>query len=223
MIPASLRHPSVVVCALACVLATGVLTAHAFFPRGAGCPLLTDGRAPSENFLADPLPLPAVAMLGTDGKPFTMDSLKGRVWVCDFFLTRCTGICPALNRRFSDLSRDLDADMKYAGVGLLSIAVDPAFDTPEVLKKHQAQLAAGPRWVHATWKDQDTAWKTIEEAFKLPVGPADASDPTTPVMHSDKIVLVDAKGRIRGYYGGRDEKEVKMLRNDLDLLLEEKP
>jgi len=225
VIPASLRHPSVVLCAITCVLATGVLTAHAFFPRGAGsaCPWPGARAAPSENFLAEPLPLPAMEFLGTDGKAFAMESLKGRVWLCDFFLTRCTGICPALNRRFSDLSKDLDADMKYAGVGLLSVAVDPAFDTPEVLAKHRAQMEAGPRWLHATWKDQDTAWKTIREAFLLEVGPADASDKTTPVMHSDKVVLVDAKGRIRGYYGGRDEREMKMLKNDLDLLLEEKP
>ena len=61
MIPASLRHPSVVVCAIACVLATGILTAHAFFPRGAGgaCPWPMDGGKPSENFLTEPLPLHA--------------------------------------------------------------------------------------------------------------------------------------------------------------------
>lgn len=225
MIPASLRHPSVVVCAAACVLATGILTAHVFFPRGAGvaCPWPGSGArtAQSEKFLTDPLPLPPLELVDVEGAALTLDSLKGRVWLCDFFLTRCNGICPALNKRMHDLGKDLDTDMKYAGVGLLSITVDPVHDTPAVLKGHRARLEAGPRWLHATWKDEKTAWRTIEEGFKLPVGPADKSDTSTPIMHSDLIVLVDAKGRIRGYYGGRDEREMKMLRGDLDRLLAE--
>lgn len=222
MLPASLRHPSVVLCALSCVLATGVLTAHAFFPRSSlsACPWPASGARTSDCFMAEPLPPPALNLVDADGKPVTLETLKGRVWLCDFFLTRCQGICPALNARFTALDHALSADPKYANVGLLSIAVDPAHDTPEVLKRHRAQLRLGAdsRWIHATGRDQAATWRMVEEGFKLPVGASDG-DPSTPVMHSDKIVLVDATGRIRGYYGGRDDKEVEMLKNDLDWLL----
>ena len=216
-----LRHPSVILCAVACVAATAMLTAHAFFPRiGPASACLWPMAGPSDNWLPEPLPAPALDLMDADGKPVTMASLQGKVWLCDFFLTRCTGICPALNARFLALDAALSADPKYAGVGLLSVAVDPAHDTPAVLKDHREKLrlSAQSRWLHATSLDQAAAWRMIEEGFKLPVG-ASEGDTSTPVMHSDQIVLLDAKGRIRGYYGGRDDKEIELLRRDLDYLL----
>lgn len=207
----SLRHPSVWICALACLAATGVLTAQVFFPRQAG---------PSDHWLTEPLPPPHLDLVDANDQPVTQATLQGKVWLCDFFLTRCTGICPALATRFIALDQTLSADPKYAQVGLLSIAVDPAHDTPAVLKEHREKLGltASSRWLLATSHDQAAAWRMVEADFKLPVGASDG-DPTTPVMHSDKIVLLDAHGRIRGYYGGRDEKEIQMLKNDLDYLL----
>ncbi len=223
MLPASLRHPSVILCAIACVLATGMLTAHAFLPHSAlsAFPWLTAKAGPSDHFLTDPLPAPTLALLDADGKPVTLETLKGRVWLCDFFLTRCTSICPALTRRFSDFDRDFSADPKYADIGLLSIAVDPAHDTPAVLNDYtKKKLGLGPRsrWVHATGADQAAVREMIRRDFKLFVDDT-AGDPTTPVAHSDKIILLDTRGRIRGYYGGRDEAEMGMLKNDLDYLL----
>jgi protein SCO1/2 len=202
------RHPSVWICALTCAAATCMLTAQAFFSR------------PSDHWLTPPLPAPNIALVDADDRPVTLATLKGKVWLCDFFLTRCTGICPALTGRFMDLDRQLGADSRYAGVGLLSIAVDPAHDVPAVLREHREKLrlSAQSRWVHATSHDPAALWRMVDEGFKLPVG-ASEGDPTTPVMHSDNIVLMDAEGRIRGYYGGRDEKEIELLRRDLDYLL----
>ncbi len=220
MLPASLRHPSVILCALACVAATGVLSVRTFFPQAAFPAWLAPAAKPSDHFLFDPLPAPTLDLLDAEGKPVTLDSLKGRVWLCDFFLTRCKGVCPALTTRFFNFDRDFSADSKYADIGLLSIAVDPAFDTPAVLKAHRAQLALGPasRWLHATGADETAVREMVRRDFKLYVDDAQG-DPDNPVAHSDKIILLDTQGRIRGYYGGRNDEEMRMLKNDLDYLL----
>ena len=41
-------------------------------------------------------------------------------------------------------------------------------------------------------------------------------------MHTENIVLVDAKGRLRGFYDGTDEKAMSQLFNDLTFLLKKK-
>src|SRR5689334_21901663 len=97
----SLRHRSVILCAVACAAATGMLTLHAFFPHiGPPSACLWPAAGPSDKWLAEspaePLAVPDLHLVDAGGQPVTTATLRGRVWLCDFFLTRCTGICPAL-------------------------------------------------------------------------------------------------------------------------------
>jgi protein SCO1/2 len=41
-------------------------------------------------------------------------------------------------------------------------------------------------------------------------------------VHTENIVLVDEKGRLRGFYDGTDSKAMSRLFNDLQVLLEKK-
>jgi cytochrome oxidase Cu insertion factor (SCO1/SenC/PrrC family) len=43
----------------------------------------------------------------------------------------------------------------------------------------------------------------------------------TDFIHSDRFILVDRKGRIRGYYNGTDKKQVDKLIADIRKLLRE--
>lgn len=163
-------------------------------------------------------PVPAFTLIERSGRPLSRDDLAGRPWVADFIFTRCTGMCPALSTRMAELRRRLREQGLQAR--LVSFSVDPSHDTPEVLREYAAHFGADESWLFVTG-DRDALYQLIGQGFRLSVAdrPTEqAADGDELVTHSDRFVLVDAAGRIRGYYHGADLDAVPMLLRDLAAL-----
>lgn len=164
--------------------------------------------------------LPGFTLTASTGGPVGLDDLAGSPWVTDFIFTRCTGICPVLSGRMLELQRRLAAEKPSGGlpaVRLVSISVDPQHDTPEVLAAYAERNGADrSRWLFLTgdWEEIRTL---VGEGFKLGVSRGDPGEvaPGELVTHSDRMVLVDGRGRIRGYYHGTEEDSVERLMADL--------
>src|SRR5262249_33282379 len=78
-------------------------------------------------------------------------------------------------------------------------------DTPEVLKKYAEQYGAdAERWLFLTGNKEDV-YRMIGDGFQLGVEETRgaARTPGNEVIHSSKLALVDRRGRIRGYFDGR--------------------
>src|SRR5262249_7987413 len=82
------------------------------------------------------------------GTPVTQADLRGKVWIADFIFTRCPDVRPVLTTRMRDLQKTLDA--AKADVTLVSISVDPGYDTPDVLKAYASAHGAAPGWLFVT-------------------------------------------------------------------------
>ncbi len=160
-----------------------------------------------------PLPvlstLPAFALTERSGTALTAGDLAGHVWVADFVFTRCPDFCPALTARMGGLQKRLASSDDP--VRLVSFSVDPAHDTPEVLREYATRAGAGPAWLFATGPREALA-ALLREGFK--VAWADDGPPTSPITHSDRFVLVDRRLRIRGYYHGIDAADLERLARD---------
>lgn len=221
MIPPALRHPSVLVTALACLAATAMLTALTLRrPHGSS-------QRHSGQWADNPQPLPPFNLLKPDGSAFTNADMAGQVWVCDFFLTHCRGVCPKLTRVLYDLRAELAADPAFAKVRLLSINVDPEVDTPAVLRDYRAKLELkdDDRWLHVTSASRAETWNLCA-ALHFHVAENPGND-LEPIIHTDRLLLVDAQGRVRGTYKGLDDpvnqvpSDLADLKHDLSLLLQE--
>ena len=88
------------------------------------------------------------------GSTVSTADFKGKIWVANFIFTRCAGPCPMMTSRMAELNQALGN--KATDVELVSITVDPEYDTPEVLKQYGEQAGASPdRWKFLTGpKDQ---------------------------------------------------------------------
>jgi protein SCO1/2 len=142
------------------------------------------------------------------------DELAGKVWVADFIFTQCAGTCPLMTVNMKKLQDALPAEIQ-----LVSFSVDPAHDTPEVLKAYADNNGAdAKRWLFLTG-DKDAMYKLSIDGFKLAL---DATGGTSaePIVHSTRFVLVDRQGRIRGYYGMEDADAMERLKTDAKGLLE---
>jgi protein SCO1/2 len=158
-------------------------------------------------------PVPAFTLTDARGEAVSLDSLRGKVWVAMFFFTSCAGPCPVMVRHMADLAADISSALP---VRFVSITVDPETDTPERLKTYGEGVGADfGRW-HFLTGPMDTIAPLAHEGFKL--GSVDE-----PVFHSDRFVLVDGAGSIRGYFTGTDPEAMLRLRGAIDTLLKDSP
>ncbi len=165
----------------------------------------------------EPLPvykeLPEFSLTNRDGRTVTLGDLAGTPWIADFIFTRCAGICPFMTRQMSRLAGEVPQ-----GVNLVSITADPEHDTPEVLAAYAERHGATENWYFLTGEGE--AVRSLSRyGFLLGLEPATGEGPEAeaePIIHSNRFVLVDGAGRIRGYYDGFEEEEMQRLLADLD-------
>lgn len=154
------------------------------------------------------------------GTKFGVDDLQGRVWVVNFMFTQCTATCPRQAEKIAELQRRAQRWPDWDRIRLLSISVDPEHDTVDTLKDYADLHGAD----HEHWKfltgARDELFRISKDGFKLPVSEA-ARDASTPITHSSKFILVDAEGRIRGYFDGLSEEDFGKLLSDLRAVLSE--
>src|SRR5713101_1968719 len=75
-----------------------------------------------------------------------LSDLKGKVLLVSFVFTTCSGSCPATTHRMSQVQQELKSRglLKDDRVRLLSITLDPARDTPDVLQRYMQLYDADP-------------------------------------------------------------------------------
>lgn len=160
-------------------------------------------------------PVPAANLIDENGRPVTLDSLKGNVVVYDFIFTSCTATCPIMTGAMHELTGKIDDDEP---VRFVSISVDPARDTPEVLRAYAKRHRKDPRWMFLTG-DRDTIVKLSIDGFKLAAGaPAPGGEP---ILHSSRFVVADKSGMVREYYGATDGDAPQHVAKTVRALLKE--
>lgn len=95
-------------------------------------------------------------LVDQNGKPvrFYSDVLQGKTVVINTFFTRCTGICPVMNSTFAKI-QDAFGDRLGKDLFMVSISVDPEYDTPERLREYAKNFKASPGWIFLTGKREN--------------------------------------------------------------------
>lgn len=154
-------------------------------------------------------PAPQFELTNTESQTFSSDTLKGKVWVADFVFTTCAGPCPVMTENLAWIHRSYLLEKEVA---LVTVTVNPDYDSPKVLKEYAAKHQADTASWHFLTGTKEAIHDLAHKGFKL-------GDPENPVFHSPHMALVDAQGQIRGYYNGTDDKEIKRLFKDIARLL----
>ena len=164
----------------------------------------------------EPLPeygsVPEFALTAQDGQSFESKTLAGKIWVADFIYTTCPGPCPRMTSQMHEVQQAVG---KIADVRLVSFTVDPARDTPPVLREYaRVHGAAAGLWYFLTGP-QATLQMLDKDAFKL-------GDVNGRLEHSTRFVLVDGKSRIRGYYDTSESDAIRHVVADVEALARER-
>jgi protein SCO1/2 len=165
--------------------------------------------------------LPQFALLDQTGAARSRADFAGHPFALAMIFTSCTGPCPQLTAAMKKLQDELPAS---SSIRFVSLSVDPAVDTPAVLSSYaKASGADSARWTFLTGEEQ-AIHALIRDGLMLPV---DARRPDEPEAfqptHSSKIVAVDKRGRVRGYYDPTQDGGWQALRDRLRFLEQEMP
>lgn len=165
--------------------------------------------------------IPAFEFTAQNGKTITRDSLAGKIVIADFFFTTCPGICPRMTSNMKLLQDSIENNLSkfHTPIRLLSHTVNPSIDSMSVLADYAKLHDVNPKLWWMVTGNRDSLFNLSTGFYKLPA--MDMSDDTTliePFVHSERFVLLDRDGYIRGYYDGTDSAMVAQLFKDLIVL-----
>jgi protein SCO1/2 len=152
-------------------------------------------------------------LINQNGDTITQEDYKDKIYVADFFFTRCQTICPIMTNnigKLQDLFIDDDAIM------FLSLSVTPEIDSIAVLRDYADRKGV----IDSKWNVTTGAKKHIYElARKSYFSVVDEGDGgLQDFIHTTNFVLIDKKKRIRGIYDGIDDTEIERLIGDIRIL-----
>lgn len=151
------------------------------------------------------------------GKKVSLDDLKGRILVIDFFFTRCPSICPGLARSMKRLQ---DSFLKNDSiVQFISISIDPEHDSVPQLRKFADRYNAN----HDTWWFVTGDKKEIYDfaLHEMKAGLAD-TEVDSAFIHTENFFLLDSNRIVRGWFNGFDTIKQAELVRDIPLLMLER-
>ena len=204
--PVGRGHPSVI---LVLVLAiSGCRPAVEESGRRSEPPLPVAGKVDADEASAANIADTPFTLTDQTGSPFSSDSLRGKVWLGAIFFANCPGPCFRENQAIADLVREI-ADPDFVAV---SLTCDPDNDTPESLRRYADRFEADPaRWKFLTG-NMETIKQIANGTFLLPAEVG---------VHSERGVVFDREGRLRGSYHLLQPDRVKLLEKlILDVLAE---
>jgi protein SCO1 len=172
--------------------------------------LTTTGRAPIETPSAAPLitdadllkdgdVVPDSPLVDQSRTPRPIGSLRGHRVALTFVYTRCPlpDFCPLMDKQFAEVQREIKRSPALADVRLVSVTLDPDFDTPAVLDTHAKGLGADPDLWHFVTGDRDEVLAFAKRFGVI----AEPGEPDT-LVHNLRTALIDSQGRLVKAYSG---------------------
>ncbi|MFC6876360.1 SCO family protein [Flavobacterium myungsuense] len=171
-------------------------------------------------------PAPEFKLTNQDNKTITNANYNGKVYVLEFFFSKCPSICPKMNKNLVTIQNKFFGNPNF---GIASITIDPQNDTPQVLKEHADLLGAKSSNWHFLTGDKKYIYELANKGFNLYAG--ENSKVSGGFEHSGFFALIDKQGNIRCrkdeygnptlYYEGLEAKGVQTIQQDIAILLRE--
>ena len=159
--------------------------------------------------------IPSFSYTNQDSTIVTSESMKGKVWVADFFFSTCPTICPTMTtqmKRLQVMTKDLEDDLQF-----ISFSINPRYDQPSILRRYiKHHGIEANNWQFLTG-DEEATHELGVNSFLVHV--ASDEEAEGGYAHSPAFTLVDKEGIVRGVYIGTDTKDVDRLEKDLRKLL----
>lgn len=153
-------------------------------------------------------PLASIDAMNQDKEKITLQNYQGKPWIMNMIFTNCTTVCMPMTANMAKLQTMLkEQNLNFP---LVSFSVDPAIDTPEVLKeyanKYEADLSNWDFLTGYTAEDIQRLAKSVKTLAEKPEG-------TDQVSHSTKFFLINHNGIALKSYDGVNPPYEEIIRD----------
>jgi len=181
--------------------------------------------------------VPTFEFINQDSVLVSNQDYLGKVFVVDFFFTRCPSICPVMTKNLVEIQNTFEENDDFA---VASFSITPQFDTPEVLREYVEKYKIDTKGWNLMTGDRDGIYELANSGFNIFA--AEVADSPGGFEHSGLFALVDKEGYLRSridefgnpivYYRGAiteemgensqgEKEEIGILKEDIQKLLEE--
>ena len=159
--------------------------------------------------------IPDFEFRNQDSVVITNDSYKGKVYAINFFFTSCPTQCPTITSNLLALHEEFKGNDQ---VKLVSVTLDPEFDTEEKLRIYAKEgFGIDTKYWDFLRADENYTFRIMNGGFFQ--SGAQGKDEQGDIGHSSNIVLIDQEGRLRIYYDALKKEDLEELSEDIKTLL----
>ncbi|NQW78067.1 MAG: SCO family protein [Chitinophagaceae bacterium] len=158
--------------------------------------------------------IPSFSFKNQEGVNITEANVEGKIYVANFFYTKCRGICPKMITNMSLLQEAFKND---SIILLLSHTVTPELDSIAVLKKYAILNKVDSKKWHLLTGGKNEIYTLAKQQYFAgdSVGYYQTGNE---FLHTENFILVDQKRRIRGVYNGTLLLEIDRIKEDIQTL-----
>lgn len=202
------------------ILIIGILMVVSLFPNQKS-ELPVFGPDDFHPDLVDPVAKAAISnhtvsdfsLTNQNGEQVTQSTYDNKIYVTDFFFTRCPSICPIMSNNMGKLQKEF---INNDDIMFLSMSVTPEMDSVPILKEYARRNGVLDSKWNITTGDKEHIYDLARKSFFAAVDYGDGG--LQDFIHTPNFVLVDKKRQIRGVYNGTDPDEVLRLIDDIKSL-----
>ena len=154
-------------------------------------------------------------LINQNGKIVTQEDYRDRVYIVDFFFTRCPSICPLMTSNMIKIQNEF---INNSDIMLLSLSVTPEIDSISVLRKYANDKGAIDSKWNITTGNKKHIYELARKSYFAVVEQGDGG--MQDFIHTPNFILVDKKRQIRGVYNGTEDEEIMRLFGDLKILID---
>ena len=154
------------------------------------------------------------SLMNQNGKIITQLDYENKIYVTDFFFTRCPSICPVMTNNIEKLQ---NVFLNDDAIMFLSMSVTPVLDSVPILKKYALKHGVVDGKWNITTGDKKHIYNLARKSYFSVVDQGDGG--LQDFIHTPNFILIDKQKRIRGIYDGTKDEEIERLTQDIRKLL----
>ncbi|OUS01902.1 SCO family protein [Flavobacteriales bacterium 33_180_T64] len=149
-------------------------------------------------------------LINQNGQTITQDNYKNKIYVTDFFFTRCGSICPIMT---ANMVKIQDEFIDNDDIMLLSLSVTPDIDSVSVLRDYATNKGVIDTKWNVTTGNKKHIYELARKSYFAVVEQGDGG--FQDFIHTPNFILIDKNKQIRGIYDGTNDDAIDRIINDI--------
>ena len=153
------------------------------------------------------------SLINQNGDTITQNDYKDKIYIADFFFTRCGSICPVMT---GNMAKIQNIFLKDDDVMLLSLSVTPEIDSIPILREYATNKGVIDAKWNVTTGNKKHIYELARKSYFAVVEQGDGG--LQDFIHTPNFILVDTKKQIRGIYDGTNDEDIEQIIEDIRIL-----